>query len=61
MTGNAVILMVTPVGHNGLARTDNLPGAIFQGLVNRAIDEKFISVEFQNILLCRIDDVKSSP
>lgn len=47
-------------GQNRIARTENRLENMLQGLVNKTIDEKFNSVEFENGLLPKIEDVTSS-
>lgn len=58
---DAVNALVSPGNHNGVSRTDNRREAMPQGLVRKAIAYKLRSVELQNRLLRRIENVTSSP
>lgn len=61
LTENVVTTFVTIEEHNAIAKTDNWLESIISGVINKADNEIFRSVEFQSALLCNIEDVKLSP
>lgn len=51
---DAVIVLVTPAGHNGIAMSDNRLQAMLQVVVNKSNDENLDFVEFKRRLLEKI-------
>lgn len=53
--------LLTPEGHNNIARTDNRLETMLSSLVNKVIDEKLYQDQFENQHIGTIEGVKMSP
>lgn len=58
---SAVTALIIPEGHNGIVTTNNRIEVMLQGLVNKAIDKKVRSIELENYLACKVENLTSWP
>lgn len=56
-TEEAVTAFFISDAHNGVSRTDNRLKTMLQSLVNRVINKKLRSIEFENRLLRKIERI----